>query len=140
MDYTVIESTREFIARMDHGADWRAQIEEFADENEIDAGFFYGLGAVQDAELFFYDQDDQEYHPVEFNEPLEVAACVGNISRLDDGRFAHTHATLSRADGSTVAGHLNRATTFAGELYIRAFNTELVRKRDETTDLDLWEL
>lgn len=140
MDYTVIESTREFIARMDHGADWRAQIEEFADENEIDAGFFYGLGAVQDAELFFYDQDDQEYHPVEFNEPLEVAACVGNISRLDDGRFAHTHATLSRADGSTVAGHLNRATTFAGELYVRAFDTELVRKRDETTDLDLWEL
>ncbi|MFC6963788.1 PPC domain-containing DNA-binding protein [Halocatena marina] len=140
MDYTVIESTREFIARMDHGADWRAQIEEFADENEIDAGFFYGLGAVQDAELFFYDQDDQEYHPVEFNEPLEVAACIGNISRLDDGRFAHTHATLSRADGSTVAGHLNRATTFAGELYVRAFDAELVRKRDKTTDLDLWEL
>lgn len=140
MDYTTVESTREFIARMDHGVDWREQIESFADENGIDAAFFYGLGAVQDAELFFYEQDEQEYQPVAFDEPLEVTACVGNISRLDDGRFAHTHVTLSRADGSTVAGHLNRATTFAGELYVRAFDAELVRERDETTDLDLWEL
>lgn len=140
MDYTTVESTREFIARLDHGADWRAQIEAFAEEKGIDAGFFYGLGAVQDAEVFFYDQDEQEYRPVEFDEPLEVAACVGNVSRLGDDRFAHTHVTLSRADGSTVAGHLNRATTFAGELYIRAFDAELVRERDETTDLDLWEL
>lgn len=39
MDYTTVESTREFIARMDHGVDWREQIESFADENGIDAAF-----------------------------------------------------------------------------------------------------
>lgn len=140
MDYRTVESSREFVARMDHGVDWRAQIEAFAEEEGINAAFFYGLGAVQDAELLFYDQDEEEYRPIAFDEPLEVTACVGNVSQLEGEQFAHTHMTLSDSDGQTVAGHLDRATTYAGELYIRAFDTELIRQRDGTTDLDLWEL
>jgi predicted DNA-binding protein with PD1-like motif len=140
MDYRQVEAGREFVARMSHGEDWRAQIETFAAEQEIDAAFFYGLGAVSDAELYFYEQDVGEYYPETFDEPFEVAACVGNVSWLGDERFAHAHVTLSREDGSTVAGHLNTATTFAGELYVREFETELERAHDPTTDLDLWPL
>ncbi|PSP29288.1 DNA-binding protein [Halobacteriales archaeon QH_2_65_14] len=90
--------------------------------------------------LFFYDQDDLEYDSITFDEPLEMTPAVGNISWLGDGRFAHTHAVLSREGGSTVAGHLDSATTFAGELYVREFDTRLEREHDETTDLDLWPL
>jgi predicted DNA-binding protein with PD1-like motif len=140
MDYREVDSTSEYVCRLDHGADWRGEIEAFADEQGIDAGFFYGLGAVQDAEVWFYDQDRQEYDPVTFDEPLEVAACLGNVSHLDGDRFAHTHAVLSRPDGTALAGHLNSATVFAGELYVRAFDTHLERTHDEPTDLDLWEL
>ncbi|MFB6188781.1 MAG: DNA-binding protein, partial [Halapricum sp.] len=50
------------------------------------------------------------------------------------------HAVLSRANGSTVAGHLDSATVFAGELYVRTFEESLERAHDETTDLDLWPL
>ena len=140
MDYREVEGAREYVARLDHGVGWRSQIEEFADDEGIDAAFFIGLGAVQDATLLFYDQDDQEYYDVEFDEPFEVVPAVGNISWLYDERFAHTHMTLSREDGSVVAGHLDEATTFAGELYVREFDTELDREHDETTDLDLWPL
>jgi hypothetical protein len=140
MDYRQVEGAREFVARMSHGKDWRAQIEAFAAEQEVDAAFFYGLGAVQDAELYFYDQEAHEYYPETFDEPLEVAACIGNVSVLDGERFAHTHVVLSRADGSTVAGHLNTATTFAGELHVREFETYLEREHDPVTDLDLWPL
>lgn len=138
MDYQQVEGAREFVARLDHGRDWRAQIEDFAAEEDLDAAFFVGLGAVQDAEIYFYDQDEQEYYPERFDEPFEVASCTGNVSWLDGERFAHTHMVLSREDGSCVAGHLNEATTFAGELYVREFDTDLVREHDETTDLDLW--
>jgi len=140
MDYQQVEGGREYVARLEHGRDWRGQVEAFADEEEIDAAFFVGLGAVQDAELFFYDQGEQEYYPVEFDEPFEVVPAVGNISWLYDERFAHTHMTLSRADGSVVAGHLERATTFAGELYVREFDARLERDHDPVTDLDLWTL
>ena len=140
MDYREVDGAREYVARLEHGGDWRAQIEAFAEEEEIDAAFFYGLGAVQDATLMFYDQDDKEYEPIEFDEPLEVTPAIGNISWLGDERFAHTHMTLSRDDGTVIAGHLDSATVFAGELYAREFDTSLEREYDETTELDLWPL
>ena len=140
MDYQRVEGGREYVARLKHGQDWRGQIEAFADREGIDAAFFFGLGAVEDATLLFYDQDAREYDPVEFDEPFEVTAAVGNVSRLEDERFAHTHVTLSREDGTALGGHLDSATTFAGELYVREFDARLEREHDDATDLDLWPL
>ncbi|SEO59432.1 hypothetical protein SAMN04487948_103399 [Halogranum amylolyticum] len=153
MNYREVTASREFVARLEHGADWREEIEEFAAREEIDAAWFTAMGAVQDAELWYYDQDDQEYQSVTFDEPLEVASCVGNVSLLDsegqspsgsrtqsdDGdHFAHTHVVLSRRSGQTLAGHLNAATVFAGEVHLRAFDEALEREHDDVTDLDLW--
>ena len=138
MDYREVSGEREFVARLGHGADWREEIESLADDEGIDAAWFVGMGAVQNADLWYYDQDDQEYHEASFDEPMEVAACVGNVSLLDDERFAHTHAVLSRESGQALAGHLDSATVFAGELYVRTFDEQLVREHDEPTDLDLW--
>jgi len=138
MEYREVSGGREFVARLDHGADWRAEIESLADDEDVDAAWFTALGAVQDAEIWYYHQDDQEYEPVTFDEHLEVASCVGNVSWLDGERFAHTHAVLSRLSGQSLAGHLNAATVFAGEVYLREFETRLEREHDEPTDLDLW--
>lgn len=140
MEYRRVEGGREYVARLEHGRDWRGQIESFAETEDIDAAFFIGLGAVTDASVLFYDQDTQEYEAITFEEPFEVTPAVGNISWLSEDRFAHTHVTLSRDDGSVVAGHLDTATTFAGELYIREFDTTLEREHDPVTDLDLWTL
>ncbi len=140
MDYQEVAGGREYVTRLEHGKDWRAQIEDFAADEGVEAAFFFGLGAVQDAVLFFYDQDGEEYESMSVDEPLEVTPVVGNISMLDGEPFAHTHATLAREDGTTVGGHLDAATTYAGELYVREFDTSLVREHDETTDLDLWSL
>ncbi|WP_458185910.1 PPC domain-containing DNA-binding protein [Haladaptatus sp. NG-WS-4] len=138
MDYREVTGEREFVARLGHGADWRAEIESLADDEGIDAAWFVAMGAVQDAEVWFYDQTDQEYREVRFDEPLEVASCVGNVSLLDGERFAHTHAVLSRRSGQALAGHLDSATVFAGEVYMRTFDEPLVREHDDSTDLDLW--
>jgi predicted DNA-binding protein with PD1-like motif len=133
-----VTPTGEYVARLESGSDWRDQIESFARERGIESAWFQGMGAVEDAEIWYYDQDDQEYHPVEFDEHLEVSACVGNVSRLDGDPFAHTHAVLGRETGETLSGHLNAGTVFAGELHLRAFEEPLVRAYDEGTGLDLW--
>jgi len=138
MNYRAVETTDEYVARLETGADWRAEIESLADAVDADAAWFTALGAVQDAELWFYDQDACEYEPIEFDEPLEVASCVGNVSLLEGDRFAHTHVVLSGPDGNAVAGHLNEATVWAGEVHMRVFEEPLERDHDETTDLDLW--
>jgi predicted DNA-binding protein with PD1-like motif len=138
MDYREVEGSREFVCRLETGRDWRGEIERLADSEVVDAAWFVGLGAVMDAEVWFYDQDDQEYRAVVFEEPLEVASCVGNVSWLEGDRFAHTHAVLSRHSGQALAGHLDAGTVFAGELWVRTFEEPLERGHDETTDLDLW--
>ncbi|MFW5939418.1 MAG: PPC domain-containing DNA-binding protein [Halolamina sp.] len=138
MDYRELSPDREFLARLETGADWREEIESLAVEEGIDAAWFNAMGAVQDAVVWFYDQQSGEYESVEFEEPLEVAACVGNVALLDGDRFAHTHAVLSRPSGQALAGHLDAATVFAGEVYMRSFEEPLVREHDEETDLDLW--
>ena len=138
MNYREVSGDREFVARLGHDEEWRSEIESLAADEDVDAAWFVAMGAVQDATVWFYDQSELEYREVEFDEPLEVASCVGNISWLDGDRFAHTHAVLSRKSGQTLAGHLDSATVFAGELYMRTFEEELEREPDEPTDLDLW--
>jgi len=138
MNYREVTTTGEYLARLETGADWRAEIEELAADVDADAAWFAAMGAVQDAELWFYDQESCEYQSMTFDEPLEVASCVGNVSLLDGDRFAHTHAVLSRPSGQALAGHLDAGTVWAGEVYLRAFEDELEREYDETTELDLW--
>ena len=138
MQYREVDATAEYVARFKTGADWREEIETLARAEAVEAGWFTALGAVQDAEVWFYDQEATEYRSVTFDEPLEVAACVGNVSLLDDDVFAHTHAVLSRPSGQAVAGHLDAATVWAGECHLRAFAEPLERSHDPVTDLDLW--
>lgn len=138
MEFEQFEEKRTFVVRLETGEEWRQTIEEFADKKEIDAAWYNGLGAVKDAEIYFYDQTEKEYMSIEFDEPFEVAASLGNISWLDKERFAHTHALLTRDDGTTVGGHLNRATVFAGELFIKELDGKISREHDKTTDLDVW--
>jgi predicted DNA-binding protein with PD1-like motif len=138
MEYQEVHASEEYLARLETGTDWREEIESLARMENVSAGWFNAMGAVQDAEIWFYDQTEQEYQSVTFNEPLEVAACIGNIAVLDDDVFAHTHAVLSRENGEALAGHLNAGTVFAGEVYLKAFDQELVRTYHEPTGLDLW--
>ncbi len=138
MQYREVESAGEYLARLETGADWRGEIETLAREENVEAGWFNAMGAVQDAEVWFYDHETTEYRSVTFDEELEVAACVGNVARLEGDIFAHTHAILSRESGQALAGHLNGGTVFAGEVYLRAFEKPLVREFDDTTELDLW--
>jgi hypothetical protein len=138
MNHRELTPSGEYLASLEHGADWREELEEFAAREGIESAWFTAMGSVQDAEVWFYDQAAGEHRSVAFEEPLEVAACVGNVSRLDGEPFAHTHAVLSRGSGQSLAGHLNAATVFAGEAYLRAFEDPLVRERDDVTDLDLW--
>ncbi|WP_435348444.1 PPC domain-containing DNA-binding protein [Haloarchaeobius sp. HRN-SO-5] len=138
MHYREVATEQEFLCRLETGGDWRTQLETLAADEDLAAAWFTGLGAVQDAEVWFYDQDTCEYDAVTFDEPLEVAACVGNIADLDGDPFAHTHAVLSRPSGRALAGHLNAGTVWAGEVYVRAFDRPLVREHDDVTDLDLW--
>jgi len=58
MNHREVETIGEYVARFETGADWREEIEALARAEEVEAGWFTALGAVQDADVWFYDQED----------------------------------------------------------------------------------
>ncbi|WP_331235204.1 PPC domain-containing DNA-binding protein [Natronorarus salvus] len=83
MKHRAVETTREFVARFERGAEWRAEIETLAVAEAVDAGVFFAYGTVSDAEVLFYDQRDERHERVVFDEPLTVTGCVGSISWIE---------------------------------------------------------
>ncbi|WP_435099037.1 PPC domain-containing DNA-binding protein [Halarchaeum sp. P4] len=140
MDAREVTGEREFAVRFDYGEEWVAEIESFVAAADVESGWFHATGAVEDAELAYYDQDAFEYETVTYDEPLEVAACTGTIALDEDGEpSVDAHVVLSRPSGQTVSGALVRATVFDGELYCRTFEDALTRGRDTASGRELWE-
>jgi uncharacterized protein len=130
---------RIFIARLDHGADLISQITNLAEENGIKTGALSAIGALSRAKLAYYDQLSHEYGEFSLEEPVELAACSGNISMRDGRPFVHAHAVLSDRTGRTWGGHLTCGTIFAAELYLQELSgLPLKRVPDSITGLNLW--
>jgi len=114
---------------------------EYVKDEAIDAAEITVIGAVQDANLGFYHQDEQEYEEHYVEEPMELLQASGNVSYLEDERFVHLHGSFSDEDGNMVSGHIFEGTTmFAGEAIIHELEgPRLQREFDERTGLSLWE-
>lgn len=128
--------TDEYLLRPEHGADWRSEIEAFADRRGIDGAAFHGQGTVSDADLWTYDRTDREFRSVRFDEGLSMPACLGTVSIDETGaRIADVGAVLARPSGQALAGRLAGATAVSGRLSLRAFAEPIERRPDERTGL-----
>lgn len=133
------ESGRRLLARLEHGAEIMGQITSIIREKDIRAGHLSVIGALEQAEIGYYDQQTHRYQGIKINEPVELASCSGNISLLEGRPFAHVHAVLSGMKGTVWAGHLTSGRIFAAELYIQELTGEdLIRSADSVTGLNLW--
>lgn len=130
---------RTFLCRLKHNSELVRSILEFAKEKKLKMAVFTAVGSVKKASLAYYDQEKREYQKIKFEKPLEIAGVFGNISLKDGEPFVHAHAVLADANGKTYAGHLLKATIFAGEVYFKELlGKELEREYDHTTGLALW--
>jgi uncharacterized protein len=130
---------RSLLARLDSGAEIIGQITILAKDMEIEAAFISAIGALSRADLGCYDQASREYHASPVDEPVEIAACSGNISLLEGRPFVHAHAVLANGRGRSWAGHLIRGTIFAAEVFLQELSgLPLKRVPDSITGLKLW--
>jgi predicted DNA-binding protein with PD1-like motif len=131
---TARKSGSAFILRFETGDRLVAELTEFCRTRGIGAGSFTGIGSCARAELGFFDPKRKAYIFKTFRGPREIAALVGNISRMDGRPFVHAHAVLAGREFKAVAGHLREAEILAaGEIVLTALPGKLIRKRDEAS-------
>jgi predicted DNA-binding protein with PD1-like motif len=136
------ERTNTYVLRLTKDEDLLGQLTEYCNAKEIDAGEVTALGAVTEATIGFYDQDQEYYGETDIDKPMEIIQATGNVSYLDGERFVHMHGTFADEDGEVHAGHLvEGCSVFAGEATIKEFEgPKLDRVNDPATGLTLWDL
>jgi uncharacterized protein len=141
MGSRTFETGRVIVARLEHGSDLLLALTGLAREHGLDTAGVTAIGALSGARLAFYDQEAKSYGELAFAEPLEIAGCLGTVSRRDGDTAVHAHITLTREDGSAIGGHLVAGcTVFACEATLTELLGErLERGYDETTGLPLWQ-
>lgn len=113
------------------------------DEYQIYAGSVQFIGGLTQIEFRSYDlQKKIRRPPVSHCGALDVVHAYGHLSYRDDLPHVHLHAavTVPHSGIWTTGGHVERATAFAIEFTIWAYDgAALTRSFDEATGLDLWQ-
>ncbi|GIW62258.1 MAG: hypothetical protein KatS3mg090_0084 [Patescibacteria group bacterium] len=113
------------------------ELNNFCVKHKITGGVFLGIGAVDYAKLAHYSVKSKKYTTKVFEQPLEVSNLSGTIGKEKD-IIIHCHATLSKDDMTTIAGHLVEARVSATlELYLIK-TAELKKSHDQETGLTLF--
>ena len=129
------------LLRLATGDDLYEAISRHIHALEIRSATLTCLGAVRRAAFRYYDQAERRYRDLVIDEPLEVAAGVGNVSLLEGAPFLHLHAVFSAEDGRAFGGHVNVGTeVFALEVHLHELlGDSPVRVPDDCTGLSLWD-
>ncbi|MFH1729298.1 MAG: DUF296 domain-containing protein [Pseudomonadota bacterium] len=137
-------NTRIFIGRLGFAKDVIEEFIRLSKENDIQAAWLQGIGALTMASVTEYDPFAAAYkEPIVFNKTIEIISLKGNISILDGEPFVHIHLHGSYFGDDNkielVSGHLVKSEIFATEFKIEVFDdVELTRSFDSETGLNLW--
>lgn len=134
------ERQRVLLGRLEKGDDILRALTEFCVRHGVAAGSIQGIGAVQRGGVGYYDQEAATYRDIRFEQGMEIASLVGNISRKQGEIFLHCHVVLADRDGRCFGGHLLEGNVaFACEFAVTALEgTVPERTHDDATGLMIW--
>jgi predicted DNA-binding protein with PD1-like motif len=130
-----------YLVRLIRGEEVIGKLIELVEKEKIKSGFLFGLGAVANPKLGYYDLEAREYRSQTFEGDFEIVNLTGNISQLEGKPFIHAHVTISDEECKALGGHLFSATIHAtGEITVIDFGLPISRKLDEQIGLKLLDL
>ena len=140
-DIREVKYKKILFGNLPHNSDLLKEITSFCKENNIRIGRFEAIGALQKANIGFYDNEKKDYCVNSFNRFFEIVNLNGNISIKDGEPFIHAHITLADENGKAFGGHLLEGNiVFVCELIIFVFDgDDFIRKPDKDTGVFLWE-
>lgn len=139
MHYKKFENT--YVIRLEKKDELISSLRKFVEQERIAGGFFYGLGAVKDVSLGYFDVEVKEYKERAFKEDFELTSLVGNVSFAKEKIIVHAHVTLANSKFGVYAGHLNRAiVTATVEMVFNPLQGKLEKEVDPETGLNFLKL
>jgi hypothetical protein len=130
-----------FLIRLIRGEKVTETLLQFIKETNISGGIITGIGAVEKVTLGYFDRNKKQYLRDEFNDIYEVVSFNGNISYVNDEPFVHAHITLGDNKFQSYVGHFFEGTVAVTmEIFIRIFEGEIRREKDEDLQLNLLKL
>lgn len=139
MKYRKVENG--YFLRLEKGEEVISSIVQFAAKENVRSGVFFGLGAINNFELGYYDLKTRRYEKEKFEEDMEVGNITGNLASLDGKPFVHTHVTVSGKDLRACTGHLFSAeVALTLEIFVFASFAKIERKMDPEIGLNLLDL
>jgi uncharacterized protein len=131
-------SDNRFVIRIKRKEEIIGELKKFCLKEKIEGGFFYGLGAVDSAELAHYDVATKKYTSKKFSIPMEMTNITGSIGICDAELVIHAHATFSDKQMVVIGGHLVEAIV-SGTAEINFIKTsKLIKFLDSETGLKIF--
>ena len=137
--YRQIEN--KYIVSIDNHTEIADALLSFCSEMGIKSGSISGIGAIDSMTLRFFNPATKKYVDRQFNEQMEIASLLGNVSTLDGKTYLHLHIVAGRSDYSTLGGHLLSARlSGAGEFFVEDFGVDAERAYSEEIGLNIYKL
>jgi predicted DNA-binding protein with PD1-like motif len=124
-------------ARFLDGEDLVEGIKQALKDHGVTSGVVLGgVGMLRKPGLVYY-KGNGVYAPIALDEEeFELVALNGNVATIDGEVFVHMHATVGKANGLAMAGHLSGATVhMTAEIAVRALEKTMIRVLDPKTGL-----
>lgn len=114
---------------------------KFARDEGIRGAHLKGVGAIDLAEIGFFDIDRKDYIRKTIEGQREMLSLIGNIGVTSEGEIAiHVHVVLGDNEMNCTGGHLfSGRISVTGEIIIHPTD-DIVRTPDNRTGLKLWNL
>lgn len=130
-----------YVIKLGRGDEVIGSLAGFSKDRDISGACFQGIGALRTAKLAHFNPADKRYSEKTFAGPLEIAGLTGNVSKFGKEIVIHAHMTVCDSEFKTSAGHLREAVVEPTcEIFLRAFGTELNRKKDTESGLNLLDI
>ena len=114
---------------------------EFAERENVTSGNFTAIGALQSARFGWFDAAHKAYRDIPINQQVELIALIGDVGLVNGAPQIHAHGAVGLPDGAVRGGHLLQAFAWPTlEVFFTSYPAALVKKRDDGTDLFLFEL
>ena len=117
-----------YILRLEEEDEVISSLSQLAHQEGIKGGTFWGLGAVKESVIGYFDSETKQYQKKNLQKSHELVSLQGTISWLEGEPFIHAHAVLAGNDFRAYGGHLFSAKVSATvELWVHTLGEELKR-------------